>query len=216
MSQPLPPGEQSVADGTIDLYETIRPLVTGDPRTRLKIRVERGQLRFRGAGLAAPLTARGDVIGVLTVTSDELDAFDDAHEEGVQALARFSVHQLVQAAKLEQAERLTQIVSVQNRFNLEDRRSDGVLEYCAGKSMAFIPWAPLGYGRHTGQSGSVRALAKFAQRHHVSVGSAAIAWLLHHSKAMLPIPGTGSVEHLEENVGAAGLKLTAEDLRELG
>ena len=116
--------------------------------------------------------------------------------------------------ELKQAERLTPLVSVQNRFNLDDRRSDGVLEYCAKKSMAFIPWAPLDSGRHAKGAAS-RALARVAERHKVSVGAAAIAWLLHHSKAMLPIPGTGSVKHVEENIAAAAIQLTAEDLREL-
>jgi pyridoxine 4-dehydrogenase len=118
--------------------------------------------------------------------------------------------------ELEQAERLTPIVSVQNRFNLEDRRSDGVIEYCEKKSMAFIPWAPLDSGRQAKQSGSVRALGRVAERHKVAVGAVAIAWLLHLSKAMLPIPGTGSVKHVEENIAAASLRLTPEDMRELG
>jgi pyridoxine 4-dehydrogenase len=117
--------------------------------------------------------------------------------------------------QLKQAERLTSIVSVQNRFNLEDRRADAVLEYCARKSIAFIPWAPLDSGRHAQQSGSGGALARVAARHEVSAGSAAIAWLLQHSKVMLPIPGTGSVKHLEENVAAASIRLTPEDIREL-
>jgi pyridoxine 4-dehydrogenase len=121
----------------------------------------------------------------------------------------------VSLEQLKEAERLTPLVSVQNRFNLEDRRSDEVLEYCARKGMAFIPWAPLDSGRHAQGSGS-KALARVAERHKVSIGAAAIAWLLSHSKAMLPIPGTGSVEHLEENIAAASIRLTAEDLRELG
>jgi aryl-alcohol dehydrogenase-like predicted oxidoreductase len=120
----------------------------------------------------------------------------------------------VSLEELKLAERLTPVVSVQNRFNLDDRRSDGVLEYCARKSIAFIPWAPLDSGRHTRQSGS-RALARIADDHNVSVGVAAIAWLLAHSSAMLPIPGTGSVQHLEENVAAAGIKLSAQEVREL-
>jgi len=117
-------------------------------------------------------------------------------------------------AELQRARRLTPVVSVQNRFNFEDRRSDGVLEYCARHGMAFIPWAPLDSGRHA-QTRSVAALARVAERHHVALGVAALAWLLHHSKAMLPIPGTGSVAHLQENVAAAGLELTPEDLRDL-
>ena len=120
----------------------------------------------------------------------------------------------VSLEELKLAERLTPVVSVQNRFNLDDRRSDGVLEYCARKSIAFIPWAPLDSGRHTRQSGS-RALARIADNHNVSVGVAAIAWLLAHSKAMLPIPGTGSVQHLEENVAAAAIQLSAAEVREL-
>jgi pyridoxine 4-dehydrogenase len=122
----------------------------------------------------------------------------------------------VSLQELKQAERLTPIVSVQNRFNLEDRRSDDVLEYCARQSIAFIPWAPLDSGRHTRQSGSMRALARIAERHKISVGAAAIAWSLARSKVMLPIPGTGSVRHLEENVAAAAIRLTPEEARELG
>jgi aryl-alcohol dehydrogenase-like predicted oxidoreductase len=119
----------------------------------------------------------------------------------------------VSLQELQQAERLTPVMSVQNRFNMEDRRSDGVLEYCASKSIPFIPWAPLDSGRHT--TGSVEALARIAQRRKVSVGAVAIAWLLKHSPAMLPIPGTGSVKHLEENVAAASMQLSAEDFAEL-
>jgi pyridoxine 4-dehydrogenase len=98
--------------------------------------------------------------------------------------------------ELKQAERLTPIVSVQNRFNLDDRRSDAVLDYCASKGIAFIPWAPLGAG---------------------SLGSGkVIAWLLHRSKAMLPIPGTGSIKHLEENIAAAAIELSAEEMEKMG
>jgi pyridoxine 4-dehydrogenase len=118
--------------------------------------------------------------------------------------------------QVQQAERLTPVVSVQNRFNLEDRRAEAVVEYCARKSMAFIPWAPLDSGRYAGPSASIRALARLAERHKVSIGAAAIAWLVHHSKAILPIPGTGSIKHLEENVAAASVRLTPEDMRELG
>ena len=120
----------------------------------------------------------------------------------------------VSLEQLKEAERLTPLVAVQNRFNLDDRRSDGVIEYCVQKSIAFIPWAPLDSGRHAQGTGS-KVLARVAARHKVSIGAAAIAWLLHHSKAMLPIPGTGSVEHLDENVAAAEIRLTEEDLREL-
>lgn len=117
--------------------------------------------------------------------------------------------------QLEQAQRLTPIVSVQNRFNIEDHRAEAVVEYCALNSIAFIPWAPLDSGRHAQRSGSLGALARVAARHGVPLAGAAIAWLLQHSKVMLPIPGTGSVKHLEENVAAASIRLTPEDVREL-
>lgn len=122
----------------------------------------------------------------------------------------------VSLAELQQALRLTPIVSVQNRFNLEDRRSDGVLEYCARHSIAFIPWAPLDSGRDAAQARARASLTAIAARHEVSVGAAALAWLLHHSPVMLPIPGTSSVQHLEENVAAAAIKLTAAEVAELG
>ena len=122
----------------------------------------------------------------------------------------------VSLQELEQAERLTPIVSVQNRFNLQDRDADDVVAHCDRKSMAFIPWAPLDSGRHARRSGALRALERVAERHKVTMGAVAIAWLLHLAKAMLPIPGTGSLEHLEENIAAASIRLTPEDMRELG
>jgi pyridoxine 4-dehydrogenase len=121
----------------------------------------------------------------------------------------------VSVAELERCERLTPIVSVQNRFNLEDRESDDVLAYCERKSIAFLPWAPLGSGRHARGSGSLRALAKVAERHGITVGQASIAWLLARSRVMLPIPGTGSLEHLEENLAAASVRLAPQDMHDL-
>lgn len=121
----------------------------------------------------------------------------------------------VSVAELERCERLTPIVSVQNRYNLEDRHSDEVLAYCERKAIAFLPWAPLGSGRHAGGSAPLRALEKVAGRHGITVGQAALAWLLERSAVMLPIPGTGSIEHLEQNVAAASVRLTPEDMHEL-
>jgi len=122
----------------------------------------------------------------------------------------------VSVAELERCERLTPIVSVQNRYNLEDRHSEEVLAYCERKGMAFLPWAPLGSGRHaSGSGGALRALQKVAERHDITVGQAAIAWLLERSTVMLPIPGTGSVEHLEENVAAASVRLSPQDMQAL-
>ncbi len=120
----------------------------------------------------------------------------------------------VSVAELKRCERLTPIVSVQNRYNLEDRHSDGVLAYCERQAIAFLPWAPLGSGRHA--RGPMRALERVAGRHGITAGQASIAWLLARSTVMLPIPGTGSIEHLEQNVAAASARLSPEDLRELG
>jgi pyridoxine 4-dehydrogenase len=121
----------------------------------------------------------------------------------------------VSVEELERCERLTPIVSVQNRYNLEDRHSDEVLAYCERKAIAFLPWAPLGSGRHAKVSGALRALARVADRHGITVGQAAIAWLLARSTVMLPIPGTASIEHLEQNVAAASVRLTSQDMHEL-
>ncbi|HEY1892222.1 MAG TPA: aldo/keto reductase [Steroidobacteraceae bacterium] len=121
----------------------------------------------------------------------------------------------VSVAELERCERLTPIVSVQNRYNLEERHSDEVLTYCQGKAIAFLPWAPLGFGKHTQASGASSALARAAQGHGITVGQAALAWLLARSPVMLPIPGTGSIEHLEQNIAAASVRFTPQDMQEL-
>jgi aryl-alcohol dehydrogenase-like predicted oxidoreductase len=118
--------------------------------------------------------------------------------------------------ELRRAQRLTRIVTVQNRYNLEDRRSDPVLAHCEAHDIAFIPWAPLSSGKHATESNSVRALARVADRHGMTIGQAAIAWLLERSTMMLPIPGTASIQHLEENIAAASVRLTPEDMHELG
>ena len=121
----------------------------------------------------------------------------------------------VSVAEIKRAQPLTPIVSVQNRYNIADRGSDAVLEYCQGQGIAFIPWAPLGSSRLTQGSGSGQALGRIASRYGVSSGQAVIAWLLARSPVIVPIPGTSSVAHVEENVAAAAVHLTAEDLREL-
>jgi pyridoxine 4-dehydrogenase len=122
----------------------------------------------------------------------------------------------VSVAEIKVAQTLTPIVSVQNRYNMADRGSDRVLNYCQEQGIAFIPWAPLGSSRLAQGAGSSKALGKLASRHGVSSGQAVIAWLLARSAVILPIPGTSSVAHLEENVAAAGVKFTPEELKELG
>ena len=118
----------------------------------------------------------------------------------------------VTARELEQAQRIAPIVSVQNEYNLRHRKDDPVLAACEKAGIAFIPWYPLGAG------GALRAAAvkRVAVRCGATPAQVALAWLLARSPAMLPIPGTGSIAHLEENAAAAALKLSPEDLSELG
>lgn len=110
-------------------------------------------------------------------------------------------------AELERVAGIAKIVSVQNRYNITDRRSDDVIAYCENRKMAFIPWYPLAAGEHAGRDTGSRELARIAKQHSMSTAQAALAWLLARSPAMLPIPGTSSVAHLEENVAAAAISL---------
>ncbi len=107
---------------------------------------------------------------------------------------------------------LIDVATVQNRYNLGDRAAEDVLEACERDGLGFIPWAPLEAGA-LGRPGG--PLDEAARRHDASPGQLALAWLLARSPVMLPIPGTGSVAHLEENVGAVGLELTDEELEAL-
>ncbi len=105
---------------------------------------------------------------------------------------------------------------MQNRYNLADRGSDPVLEYCQAEGIAFIPWAPLGSSRLARGAGTGKALSGVAAQLGITVGQAVIAWLLARASVMLPIPGTSSVAHLEENVAAASVHLEPGQLHELG
>jgi pyridoxine 4-dehydrogenase len=105
-----------------------------------------------------------------------------------------------------------QVGTVQNRSNLADRASEDVLEYCEQQGIGFIPWAPLNFG-DLGTLGD--AVAEVAKAHGATVGQVAIAWLLARSPVMLPIPGTGSIAHLEENAGAAELRLSDDEFAAL-
>jgi pyridoxine 4-dehydrogenase len=121
----------------------------------------------------------------------------------------------VSVKEIEQAKKVLPIVSVQNRYNIEDRESEAVLNYCEREKMAFMPWAPIGgsgKGSLTKAGGSLEAEAK---RHNASVVQLVIAWLLHRSPVMLPIPGTSSIAHLEENMASAKLQLSAEDWKKV-
>src|SRR5438477_7193057 len=111
---------------------------------------------------------------------------------------------------IERARKIVPIVSVQNRYSFADREWDYVVDYCERNEIAFIPWFPLAAGRVAGE-----VLDQTAQAHGASRTQIALAWLLQRSPIMLPIPGTSSVEHLEQNVAAASLRLTEEEYRRL-
>ncbi len=117
----------------------------------------------------------------------------------------------VSVAQLEEARRIAPIVSVQNEYNLGDRSSEDVLRACERLGIAFLPWYPLGAGAVLNSA----QVKKVAKRSGASPSQVALAWLLAKSPVMLPIPGTGALEHLEENVLAAALSLTAQDLAAL-
>jgi pyridoxine 4-dehydrogenase len=115
----------------------------------------------------------------------------------------------VSERQLRQAQRLTPIVSIQNRYNLVDRGSDGLVDLCEQERIVFIPWAPIkDLEKH-------KVVAQVATSHGATPTQVALAWLLARSPAMVPIPGTASIAHLEENVAAAGLRLTADEIAAL-
>lgn len=111
---------------------------------------------------------------------------------------------------IERARRIVPIVSVQNRYSFADREWDYVVDYCERNKIAFIPWFPLGAGKVAGE-----VLNRIAQAHGVSPTQIALAWLLRRSPSMLPIPGTSSIEHLEQNVAAASLRLAEQEYEQL-
>lgn len=115
----------------------------------------------------------------------------------------------VDVRQLDAAQAIAPVVSVQNRYNVGDRASEPVLDRCEDEGMAFIPWYPLGAGS-LGELGG--PLHEVAQAHGASTAQVALAWLLARSPVMLPIPGTGSIEHLEENMAAAELSLSDHDM----
>ena len=132
---------------------------------------------------------------------DQLGTLKDLQAQGKIkhiGLSEVSVRQIQDARKI------VRIVSVQNRYSISDRKSEDVLEYCDREKIGFIPWFPLAAGQLSGEDSPVSRVA--AQR-KVTPSQVALAWLLARSPVMLPIPGTSSVKHLEENVAAADLKI---------
>ena len=118
----------------------------------------------------------------------------------------------VTVEELERARRVASIVSVQNRYNLLERDSEPVLEYCEAHSIVFIPWTPL----LRGNLAQAKVLLEMALRFHVTPQQLALRWLLQRSRVMLPIPGTLSIAHLEENLAAARIELNGSDFQRLG
>jgi pyridoxine 4-dehydrogenase len=119
----------------------------------------------------------------------------------------------VSLAELEQARRIVEVVTVQNRYNLQERQSDDVLDECERAGIGFIPWFPLAIGRLADSGGP---LDRIASDHEATPAQIALAWLLARSPVMLPIPGTSSVEHLEENLAATRIQLSDDEVREIG
>jgi pyridoxine 4-dehydrogenase len=115
----------------------------------------------------------------------------------------------VSLAELERARALVEVVTVQNRYNLTDRYSEGVLDACERDGIGFIPWFPLAIGGLARPGGPLDVVAR---RHDAAPGQLALAWLLARSPVMLPIPGTSSVEHLEENMAAESIELAPDEL----
>lgn len=118
----------------------------------------------------------------------------------------------VSVAQIEDAQKIVEIVSVQNRYSVVERKSEDVLRYCEAQKMAFIPWFPLGAGKLAREESP---LARAAAQWTATPSQVALAWLLWRSPVILPIPGTSRLEHLEENVAAANLKIEGGKMREL-
>ncbi|GAA3545936.1 aldo/keto reductase [Amycolatopsis ultiminotia] len=141
--------------------------------------------------------------------ADQIGELRDLHDEG--KIGAIGLSQ-VDIGQIGQARAITPISTVQNRYNLTDRTSAGVLEYCAREGIGFIPWAPVAAGDLAAPGG---VLDRIATAHDATPAQAALAWLLARSPVMLPIPGTARVPHLEENLAAAGLALSQSEVDEL-
>jgi aryl-alcohol dehydrogenase-like predicted oxidoreductase len=118
----------------------------------------------------------------------------------------------VKPHEIDQARKVIEIVSVQNQYNIGDRRHEDVVEYCTKHNIGFIPWFPVAAGKLAQPGGK---LDTAASRHGATVSQLSLAWLLHRSPVILPIPGTSSVEHLEENIAAANVKLSATEWQDI-
>jgi len=145
---------------------------------------------------------------------DPVVSFDASVETLAELRREGKIHMValsnVTQEHIERARRIVPIVSVQNRYSFADREWDYVVDYCERNQIVFIPWFPLGAGRIAGQ-----VLSEVAQARRAAPTQVALAWLLKRSPVMLPIPGTSSLEHLEQNIAAASLRLSEEEYLKL-
>jgi pyridoxine 4-dehydrogenase len=144
-----------------------------------------------------------------TPVEDSLGAMKEMQKQG--KIRHIGLSE-VNVKEIKRARKIVEIVSVQNRYNLSDRAHEEVLEYCEKEGIAFIPWFPVAGGKLVQPGGVLETIAK---KHGATVSQLSLAWLLHHSPVILPIPGTSSVEHLEENVKAADLRLNKSEWAEI-
>jgi pyridoxine 4-dehydrogenase len=140
---------------------------------------------------------------------EQFEAVGKLIDDGIIAHAGLSE---VSVEEIEAAQKVFKVATVQNRYNLVDRASEEVLDYCTARGIGFIPWYPLAAGRLTEPGQLVYRIAK---AHRATAGQVALSWLLQHRKVMLPIPGTSKVKHLEENVAAAALQLSQAEVKQL-
>jgi pyridoxine 4-dehydrogenase len=145
---------------------------------------------------------------------DPVVSFEASVETLAQLRSEGKIHMValsnVTQEHIERARKIVPIASVQNRYSFADRDWDYVVDYCERNGIAFIPWFPLGAGKVAGE-----VLDRIARAHSASPTQIALAWLLRRSPIMLPIPGTSSIEHLEQNVAAASLRLSDEEFQKL-
>jgi aryl-alcohol dehydrogenase-like predicted oxidoreductase len=148
-----------------------------------------------------------------TPLEESLDALKQMQDQG--KIRHIGLSE-VTPEQIEEAGKIVDIVSVQNRYSLTDRRNEESLKYCELHGIAFLPWYPMAGGKQLkAEHPSARPLTQIAAQNSASVAQLSIAWLLQRSPVMLPIPGTSNVEHLEENVAAAGLKLSPKEWAEV-
>jgi aryl-alcohol dehydrogenase-like predicted oxidoreductase len=147
-------------------------------------------------------------------TPDPAVSFDASMETLARLLEQGKIRHValsnVTLEHIERARKIVPIVSVQNRYSFSDREWDSVVDYCAANGIAFLPWGPMAQGRKTNE-----VVEKIAAARSVSTAVVSLAWLLRRSPVILPIPGTGNVKHLEENVSAAAFRLTDAEFAEM-